>query len=329
MKIVFLDIQTMFPNAEDPHWFEDNLNKDYLRNELNELKDITDLADEVVFYLNHGNDDPQTAKIIEDADVVVTNKVILNSSNLNSHIKLIVETGTGLNNIDLEYAKQLGIQVKNCVAYGVNSVVQHTLALILSLTNNVAKSNQEVKDGKWNTSKNFCICSDFFNLELPSSTIGIYGYGAIGQGMAKVAKSLGMNVLISEYKDAKAIRNGRVSFEQMLEESDVITLHCPLTPLTKDLITINEFKKMKKTSYIVNVARGGVINENDLIQALTDKLIAGAATDVLSLEPPTSDNPLIANHFSNLIITPHIAWGSLNARKEIFRQVREHIKRIK
>ena len=164
---------------------------------------------------------------------------------------------------------------------------------------------------------------------MSSATVGIIGYGAIGKKVAEVVKALGANTLISERKGGNEVRTGRTSFDAVLESSDIISIHCPLTSETNNLITSIELAKMKKSAYIINVARGGVVNEKDLYEALHNNVIAGAATDVLTTEPPVN-NVLIDNKYpDNLIVTPHVAWGTLNARLEIIRQMSEHIKDFK
>ena len=327
MKIVALDLQTLFNDAEDPKCFEHN---------YDDLKPLYEEGDTMVFcsnlnlknYQSEDHLNQAVKDLIKDADVVITNKVKLNKHNLNSHIKLILVAGTGMNNICFEDVKPLGIRVQNAVAYGINSVVQHTMGLILSLINNITVSDRHVRSGDWESSNNFCLCKYFFPLELASATLGIIGYGAIGKGVEKIAKAMGMRVLIADHKGAREPREGRVSFDEVLTQSDIISLHCPLNEHTLNLITAKEIALMKPTSYVINVARGGVVNEEDLYYALKEHKIMGAATDVLTTEPP-SNNILLKGDLDNLIVTPHIAWGSYNARKEIIRQMSSHIKELK
>jgi glycerate dehydrogenase len=200
---------------------------------------------------------------------------------------------------------------------------------MLALTNKISKSDRDVRNGDWGRSSSFCLCNNFPTVELSSATVGIIGYGAIGKKVAEVVKALGANILISERKGENEVRAGRTSFDDVLRKSDIISIHCPLTSETNNLITSFELSKMKKSAYIVNVARGGVVNEKDLYEALHNNVIAGAATDVLTTEPPVN-NVLIDNKYpDNLIVTPHVAWGTLNARLEIIRQMSEHIKDFK
>ena len=327
MKIVALDIQTLFTDAEDP---------ECIGNHEKELKSLYDHDDQMVYCsnlnLNHYAGESEISKAVAEAvagaDVVITNKVKLNRSNLNPGIKLILVSGTGTNNISFPDTDALGIRVQNCVAYGINSVVQHTIGLMLSLINNITAADRHVRQGDWNRADNFCLCRYFFPLELSGATLGIIGYGAIGRGVEKAAKALGMNVLVADRKGAGEAREGRVPFETVVRNSDVISLHCPLTAETRDLISSSEFEQMKPGAFLVNVARGGVVNEEALYRALTNHSIAGAATDVLTEEPP-KHNVLLDDTPDNLIITPHIAWGSYQARMEIIRQMAEHIRELK
>lgn len=326
MKIVALDLHTLFPEADDENCLQVN---------EQEIKKLCGPDDELIccrnLDLNHcgteENISRKVAEAIADADVVITNKVKLNKSNLNAGIKLILVAATGTNNINFTDTEALGIRVQNSVAYGVNSVVQHTIGLMLSLINNITVADRHVRNGDWSRSANFCICRYFFQLELAHSTIGIIGGGAIGRGVAKAAAALGMKVLLAERRGAGTVREGRTAFDDVIRNSDVISLHCPLTPDTENLISERELSMMKKNSYLINVARGGVVDEQALYRALKEHRIAGAATDVLSEEPP-KDNILLSG-LDNLIVTPHIAWGSYNARSEIIRQMAEHIAELK
>ena len=326
MKIVALDLHTLFPEADDENCLQVN---------EQEIKKLCGPDDELIccrnLDLNHcGTEENISKKVavaIADADIVITNKVKLNKSNLNAGIKLILVAATGTNNINFTDTEALGIRVQNSVAYGVNSVVQHTIGLMLSLINNITVADRHVRNGDWSRSANFCICKYFFPLELAHSTIGIIGGGAIGRGVAKAAAALGMKVLLAERRGAGTVREGRTAFDDVIRNSDVISLHCPLTPETENLISERELSMMKKNSYLINVARGGVVDEQALYRALKEHLIAGAATDVLSEEPP-KDNILLSG-LDNLIVTPHIAWGSYNARSEIIRQMAEHIDELK
>ena len=256
MKIVALDLHTLFPEADDENCLQVN---------EQEIKKLCGPDDELIccrnLDLNHcgteENISRKVAEAIADADVVITNKVKLNKSNLNAGIKLILVAATGTNNINFTDTEALGIRVQNSV---VNSVVQHTIGLMLSLINNITVADRHVRNGDWSRSANFCICRYFFPLELAHSTIGIIGGGAIGRGVAKAASALGMKVLLAERRGAGTVREGRTAFDDVIRNSDVISLHCPLTPETENLISERELSMMKKNSYLINVARGGVVD---------------------------------------------------------------------
>lgn len=260
------------------------------------------------------------------ADVIIVNKVVLDSDTLvsNPSLKLICVVATGVNNVDLEVARSQGIAVFNCQAYGVPSVVQHTFSLMLALQTNLLNYDQAVRAGEWQKSTQFCLL-DFPIRELSGKTLGLIGSGNLGQGVAEVAKAFGMKVFIGA-RPGTAPTEGRVALAELYRQSDVISLHCPLTEQTENLINVDVFNQMKPEAILINVARGGIVNEADLADALRKGKIAGAATDVLISEPPTSGNPLLAGDIPNLIITPHSAWGSIEARQRILDQTIENIK---
>ncbi|MGB0361137.1 MAG: NAD(P)-dependent oxidoreductase, partial [Endozoicomonas sp.] len=185
--------------------------------------------------------------------------------------------------------------------------------------------NQLVKEGKWSKTPLFCLL-DYPMMELSEKTMGLIGYGNLAKSVEHLARSFGMNILISERKDAQTVRAGRVSFQTLLNESDIISIHCPLTENTRDLFGIPEFKAMKPSAILVNTARGGIVNEMELISALNNNEIAGAAVDVISTEPPPKDYPLIGNQPDNLIITPHIAWATLESRTRLLHLLANNIK---
>ncbi|MCV6587502.1 MAG: 2-hydroxyacid dehydrogenase [Marinobacterium sp.] len=271
----------------------------------------------------------QVAERIADVDVIITNKVRIDAALMEAaaKLKLICVVATGTNNIDLDAARSRGIAVSNCVAYGVDSVVQHTWSLILALHTRIAEYDRAVKAGEWANASQFCMLQ-FPIRELAGRTLGVLGYGNLGQGVAKIAETFGMNVLVGERPDA-TVREGRVGFDQLLARSDVLSLHCPLSDETANLFDAGVLAQMKPGSMLVNCARGGIVNELALVEALRSGHLAGAATDVLSQEPPTSGNPLITTELPNLIITPHSAWGSREARERIIQQTIENIQAFK
>lgn len=261
-----------------------------------------------------------------DADAVLVNKVILNESVLSQLPKLryIGVCATGYNNIDINSTNKYGIVVTNVKAYGPASVAQHTFALLLALVNHIELHSQSVRNGDWATSEDFCYWKTPL-VELAGKTIGLVGLGDIGSQVAKIASAFGMKV-IAYRKNPEQTHNTdieMVSMETLFKQSDVISLHCPLTEETKDLINAERLLWMKPTAYLLNTGRGPLINEEDLANALKNKTIAGAGLDVLSCEPPRTDNPLITA--PNCVITPHIAWASFEARKRLLQMVADNL----
>jgi glycerate dehydrogenase len=259
-------------------------------------------------------------------EVAIVNKVVLSAATIQQlpQLQLILIAATGSNNVDLEAARARNIPVLNCQGYGTHSVAQHTFALILALATNLMAYHQAVKQGFWQRSEQFCLL-DYPIIELAGKTIGIIGYGELGQAVAQLAKAFGMQVLIGKIPDRPA-RADAQSLEQLLPQVDVLSLHCPLTPQTKNLIDAQALAKMKASSLLINTARGGIVDEQALYLALKNQQIAGAALDVLSSEPPTQDNILLAQTLPNLIITPHSAWGSVQARQNILNQLADNVR---
>lgn len=271
----------------------------------------------------------ETLNRVANAELIITNKVVLDQSILSQckNLQLICVTATGTNNIDLNSAKQLGIAVTNVTGYGTASVVQHVFSLILALTTRLNEHSQSSRNGIWHRSANFCVLDYPFN-ELAGKTMGIIGYGELGKGVAKVARAFGMNVIISQRPGVQTspMIADRVPVDKLLADSDVISLHVPLADNTRNLISSDEFKLMKKSAILINAARGGIVNEAALVNALANGEISGAGFDVLSQEPPRSDNPLLKYDKPNLIVTPHIAWGAIESRQRLLDYVVENIK---
>lgn len=265
----------------------------------------------------------QVLERVQHADVVITNKVVLDAENLKQclSLKLILISATGTNNVDLAQAKAQGITVCNCQGYGTSAVAQHTLMLMLTLATSVIQYDHAVKQGEWNKSPIFCLL-DFPIVELAGKTLGILGYGELGQAVAKLAEAFGMKIIVGALPNRST--GNRVALSELLPQVDFLSLHCPLTEETRDLIDSKAFEKMKPSAFLINCARGGIVNEHDLATALRTGKIAGAATDVLSVEPPKEGNVLLANNIPNLIITPHSAWGSVDARQRIVQQLTEN-----
>ncbi|MBO9489479.1 D-2-hydroxyacid dehydrogenase [Endozoicomonas sp. G2_1] len=261
-----------------------------------------------------------------DANIIITNKVVLNRVLLTQlpELKLICIAATGTNNVDLASATELGICVTNITNYANQSVSQYVFAQLLNHFSHISDHNQNVRNNLWQQHHSFCLHGKGME-ELAGKTIAIIGYGSLGQAVAERAKAFDLNVMVSEHCGASKIRNGRVSFEQALSQADIISLHCPQTADTTSLINEKSLALVKPSAVIVNTARGGLINNDALLAALREKRIAAAILDVLDVEPPPADHPLIANKFDNLIITAHIAWASKQAQQRLIDKIAENI----
>ena len=263
---------------------------------------------------------------VKDAEIIVVNKVKLDAEVLENapRCQCICVTATGYNNIDIEKAKQKGIVVLNASNYGTGSVAQHVFALLLDITNRVNTQNTSVKKGDWGNQPDFCYGHESLE-RLEGKTIGIIGFGAIGQAVAKIADAFGMKVKVVTRTAEKAIHLGYEvqSLEQVISNSDIITLHIPLTNDTKNLMNKTIFQKMKDNTILINTSRGDLINEEDLYEGLKSKKPAFAALDVLKTEPPASGSPLF--ELENCIITPHVAWASKQAREKLMDMTVENI----
>jgi len=250
-----------------------------------------------------------------NADVVIVNKVILDAQTLSSlpQLKIVAVTATGTNNIDHDCAATLGIKIVNVQGYAAPAVAQHCFSLLLQLAGKVQQYRQFIASKGWQQSSYFCNL-DYPMMELHGKTFGVIGYGSLGQATAHVARAFGMDVIISERPNASVVRAGRVAFNEMLEKCDVVSLHCPLDENNIEMINGAALQKMKPTALLINTSRGGLIDEAALVNALTNGTIAGAALDVLSQEPPVNGNVLLDYCGDNLIVTPHIAWATVEAR---------------
>ena len=308
MKAVFLDYESLDKNDLD----------------FSELKSA---FDDLELYPATTSD--QVLARVQNANVIITNKVVVDASMIEQcqNLKLILISATGTNNVDLLAAKSKGVVVCNCQGYGTSAVAQHTLTLMLALATSLLKYDRAVKQGEWNTSPIFCLL-DFPIVELSGKTLGIIGYGELGKAVAKLAEAFGMNVLVGALPN-RPQNESRIPFKQLLPQVDFLSLHCPLTDETRDLIDQQAFDLMKQSAFLINCARGGIVNEQALVDALRQGKIAGAATDVLSVEPPKDGNVLLAEDIPNLIITPHSAWGSVDARQRIVDQMLENVEAFK
>lgn len=266
------------------------------------------------------------AERLQNIEVVVSNKVVLDAVSIKkaNNLKLICVCATGTNNVDLDVARDQGIPVCNVRDYAAASVAQHTLALMLGLATRWHEYAQDVRQGEWSRSTMFCLMHRPV-IELSGKTLGIIGYGVLGKAVAKLARAFGMQVLIAESLSKVNHQTGRTQLDQLLAASDFVSLHCPLTDQSRNLIGKQQFFAMKETAFIINTARGGLINEQALVDALRNHVIAGAATDVLTQEPPTLDHPLLAVDIPNLIVTPHNAWVSRECRQRLLDGVVDNV----
>jgi glycerate dehydrogenase len=254
------------------------------------------------------------------ADVILTNKALLGAATLNAlravaKLRGICVTATGVNVVDVAAARALGVPVCNVPAYAARFVAQHTIALLLELCNAVGLHDRAVREGEWSRAPDFSFWKRSL-LELDGLALGIVGYGAIGRHVAEIAAALGMSIAAGSAHGGSA-QGGvrRMPLERLFAESDVLSLHCPLTPETERLVRWERLRTMKPSALVINTARGGLIDEADLARALNQGLIAGAAVDVLSVEPPPADQPLLGA--KNCIVTPHLGWSSLAARRRL------------
>ena len=300
MKAVFLDFDTMGSGLD-----------------LEPLKNVTP---DLEVYDVTGNE--QIEARIRDADIIFTNKIRLSDTLLAAakKLKFIGLTATGTDNIDIETARKNGIAVANIRGYCTESVVEHVFGVLLMLTHSLGGFRQAVRAGDWQSS------DDPFLLvhpvrELSAMAMGIVGFGALGQGVARIASAFGMNVMISARVDGSTPADNRVAFDDVLDQADVISLHCPLDDATRKLFGARQFRRMKKSAILINTARGGLVDSAALADALRSGEIAAAAVDVLPKEPPIDGDPLLDYEGENLIVTPHIAWATNEARQNAINEL--------
>ena len=267
-----------------------------------------------------------TASRAAGAEVILTNKTVLSAETIGSltELKHITVLATGYNIVDVEAAREQGIPVSNVPTYGTESVAQMVFAHLLNLTQNVAHHAQTVKDGQWSSCPDFCYW-DTPLIELQGLTIGIVGFGRIGQATARLAQAFGMKVIAYDITSPSGKHEGceMVKLEDIFRNADVISLHCPLTPDTANLINKQRLALMKPTAFLINTSRGPLVDEQALADALNGEKLAGAGLDVLSIEPATKHNPLLAA--KNIYITPHIAWATQAARKRLLQVAVDNI----
>ncbi len=307
MKLVILDGYT--ENPGDLYW-------DWLK----------DTVDEYTVYDSTPQD--EVLERCQSADIVVTNKKLITKEIIDAlpSLKFIATLSTGYNVVDIKAARERNIPVSNIPAYSTDGVAQLVFALLLEMTNSVAIHNESVKEGEWCRCEHFCYWKTPLT-ELRGKTFGIIGFGKIGSAVANIANGFGMKVIAYSPNTRTFDGFGQVEFtdkERVIKESDVISLHCPLTEETEGMVDMEFLKKMKNTAFLINTSRGPVIVEEDLAKALNENIIAGAGLDVLSQEPADENNPLLK--CKKCIITPHIAWASLEARTRLMNIFKGNVK---
>ena len=278
-------------------------------------------------FVSYTNTTPdQVISRAKDANIVITNKVVLSDTIIDQlpNLKYICVSATGYNNVDVTHAKKKGIPVSNVSGYSTDSVVQHVFSFVLHALVNIAYYDEEVMDGRWQNSDHFTFY-DHSIRELQGMTMGIFGYGTIGKKVAAVANAFGMKVMVTRRTMIQK-KEGQIEYvdlDTLVRNSDVLTLHASLNLTTKEIFNEGIFTKMKKSAILVNTSRGGLIHEKDLAEALENDELAFACLDVLSEEPPKENNPLL--NAKNCIITPHIAWTSVEARKKLVQGIADNI----
>jgi len=294
MKAVFLDYATMGPG----------LDLEPMRRSLPDLE------------IFDATDDSQIGERIRDAEFVFANKFRLTPELLEyeTELRFIGLTATGTDYVDLDSAKQHDIAVCNIRAYCTQSVVEHVFGVMLMLVHNLSRYDKSVRAGEWQQASDFCMLTHPVR-ELSAMTLGIVGHGELGQGVARIGEAFGMKVLVSQRPGCSKHCEGRTPFNDVLLQADVISLHCPLNEATRHLLNADAFRKMKKGAFLINTARGALIDSAALVDALQNGQLAGAGIDVLASEPPVSSDPILDYTGDNLIVTPHIAWAANEARQ--------------
>lgn len=276
----------------------------------------------------HPSTDPSAvAERLAGAEIAVTNKVPIRRAALDllPDLRMIAVAATGYDVVDIDVCTERGIVVSNVRDYAVNTVPEHTFALILALRRGLVGYRQDIIDGEWRKAGQFC----FFNhpiRDLAGATLGIMGEGSIGQAVARLGQAFGMRTLFAAHKGVEGLGPLYTPFDEVLETSDVITLHCPLTPATRGMLAMPEFRKMKRRPLLINAGRGGLVDETDVVEALEEGLISGMGFDCLTSEPPAAGHPFeTVLERPNVIVTPHVAWASDEAMQTVWDQVIAHI----
>ena len=263
---------------------------------------------------------------LRDATVAVVNKLPLGAGLLARlpSLRLIAVAATGTDNVDLEFCRARGIEVRNVSGYARETLPEHVLMLMLALSRNLVGYREDVRAGLWQRAGQFCLHTREIR-DLHGASLGLIGHGTLGRGVERLARAFGMEVLVSERKGAGRVRDGRTAFEEVLRGSDVLSLHVPLREETRGLVGRAELALLKPSAILINCARGGVVDEAALAEALREGRLAGAGVDVLSTEPPGEDNPLLDPGVPNLIVTPHVAWAGRRAQQALADQLVDNI----
>jgi glycerate dehydrogenase len=268
----------------------------------------------------------EAARLLEQATIAIVNKTPLREATLAllPRLRMISVAATGTDNIDIAAARARGIVISNVRGYAEHTVPEHTFCLILALRRSLLAWREDVKRGLWQRSERFCLSGQPV-LDLHGSTLGIFGEGSIGQGVARLARAFGMEVLFADHAPPKAPEVLFTAPDEVLRRSDVVSLHLPLTPATRNFIGAAELAKMKPGALLINTGRGGLVDEHALAQALRSGKIAGAGFDVLSVEPPSNGNPLLELDMPNFILTPHVAWAGRQAQQALADQAIDNV----
>lgn len=273
----------------------------------------------------------ETVARLKGAEIAITNKVRFPKEVITAlpDLKMIAIAATGFDHIDLDCAAERGITVANVRGYAANSVPEHALMMILALSRSLLGYTDEVDNGRWPQSNQFCFFSHPIE-DLHQKTLGLIGRGILGQGLARLASGFGMSIMYAGRRNEKNPHMPYVPFEEFLRSCDIISIHCPLNDETRNLITAKEFAKMSRKPILINTARGGIVNEADAVKAIESGQIRGLGFDTLSKEPPSPDNPLLKiSHLPNVIITPHVAWASTDAVQTLWDQLIDNIEHFK
>lgn len=268
----------------------------------------------------------QRLERLKGVHIAVANKIKFDQELLSQlpDLKVILLTATGMDNLDLDACKQRGIATYNVSDYCTESVAQHVFSMILALTTQLLPYQKMTRSGEWSNSEHFTSLQ-FPIRELSGKTMGLVGYGNLAKGVEKIAKAFGMDIKIAARSGSTEAPEGRILLDDLLPNVDVLSLHCPLTPETLHLMGEKQFKRMKQSALLINTSRGAVVDSAALANALRNNEIAGAGIDVLEVEPPPADHPLLAQDIPNLILTPHIAWASIEARQRVVDKVRDNL----